>query len=365
MNDYAGKICPFCKTAITVDDEVTVCPSCSTPHHKGCWEENKGCTTFGCSEQHYVAQGTNPTDVCKKCGAALGDGQDFCPKCGTPKNAPKNPVCAKCGAEITEGHDFCPKCGHKVGLTVDNGVSSAISQFNEKQKKKNKKKIIIPIVAITIVIGLIVAGVIIIPKLMMDTEGYIKKGDLEKAYSKAKTDEDKQLVADAYMAKGDYRLAYDKAPNDESKKMVKYESMAAERSAYSADNLKDPSSFSLRDAYYDDYVYEGETTPHIVLYISGANSYGANVSSYWVYTWSDKKNKWTYYCSVSDLTDEEYSKYDDADEMVDKALNNVGRKYIRNAMSLGTKLSKDSVNRINDMFKDGKLDKVEAIGVKE
>ena len=50
---------------------------------------------------------------------------------------------------------------------------------------------------------------------------------------------------------------------------------------------------------------------------------------------------------------------------IDKALNNVGRKYIRNAMSLGTKLSKDSVNRINDMFKDGKLDKVEAIGVKE
>jgi len=154
MENYIGKICPFCKTTITADDEVIVCPSCAAPHHKACWDENKGCTTFGCSEQHYVAQGTNPTDVCKKCGAALGDGQDFCPKCGTPKNAPEKPVCAKCGAEITEGHDFCPKCGHKVGLAVDSGVNSAIAEFNAKQTKKNKKKVIIPLV----IVGLLAAG---------------------------------------------------------------------------------------------------------------------------------------------------------------------------------------------------------------
>ncbi|MBP0982098.1 MAG: zinc-ribbon domain-containing protein [Oscillospiraceae bacterium] len=365
MENYIGKICPFCKTAITAEDEVMVCPSCATPHHKACWDENKGCTTFGCSEQHYVAQGTNPTDVCKKCGAALGDGQDFCPKCGTPKNAPEKPVCAKCGAEITEGHDFCPKCGHKVGLTVDSGVSSAISQFNENQTKKNKKKIIVPIVAVAIAIGLIGGGIAVVPKLMIDTAGYIEQGDLEKAYSKAKTDEDKQLVADAYMAKGDYGLAYDRAPNDESKKMIKYESIAAERSAFSADNLKDPSSFSLREAYYNDYDDEGETTPHLVLYISGANSYGANVSSYWLYTYDNDDKEWEYYCSVSDLSDEEISDYDDADEMIEKIVNNSGRDYIKEARSSGTKLSKDSINRINDMFTDGTLDKVEAISVTE
>lgn len=156
MENYIGKICPFCKTTINADDEVMVCPACATPHHKGCWDENKGCTTFGCSEQHYVAQGTNPTDVCKKCGAALGDGQDFCPKCGTPKNAPNVNICVKCGAEITEGHDSCPKCGHKVGLAVDSGVSSAISQFNSNvtanNEKKKKKPIIIAIVLCVLVV---------------------------------------------------------------------------------------------------------------------------------------------------------------------------------------------------------------------
>lgn len=154
MENYVGKICPFCKTMINADDEVMVCPSCKTPHHKRCWDENRGCTTFGCSEQHCVAQETNPADVCKKCGAALSDGQYFCSKCGTPKNAPKTDICPKCGAEITEGQDFCPKCGYKVGLAVESGAHSAITEFNAKQTKKNKKKGIIPLV----IVGLLAAG---------------------------------------------------------------------------------------------------------------------------------------------------------------------------------------------------------------
>lgn len=156
MEGYIGKMCPFCKTAINNEDDVIVCPACSAPHHKSCWEENKGCTTFGCSEQHYVAQGTNPTDVCKQCGAVLGDGQDFCPKCGTPKNTIKSISCTKCGTELLEGQEFCPKCGQKVGVAIDNNVGSAIAKFNEKQVKKNKKKIIIP----SVLVGVLAIGVI-------------------------------------------------------------------------------------------------------------------------------------------------------------------------------------------------------------
>ena len=92
MEETTGKICPFCKTEIKEGDAVKMCPECGIPHHEACWEENKGCTTFGCSQQHYEEQHTNPTDVCQNCGAPLGDGQEFCPKCGTPKNAPKKNV---------------------------------------------------------------------------------------------------------------------------------------------------------------------------------------------------------------------------------------------------------------------------------
>ena len=116
MDEYVGKICPYCKTEIKEGDEVKVCPECGIPHHAACWEENKGCTTFGCKEQHYEEQHTNPTDVCSNCGAPLGDGQAFCPKCGTPKNAPKKNVCGKCGAELQDGQEFARSAVRRLGL---------------------------------------------------------------------------------------------------------------------------------------------------------------------------------------------------------------------------------------------------------
>lgn len=155
MNEYVGKICPYCKTEIKEGDEVKVCPECGIPHHAACWEENKGCTTFGCKEQHYEEQHTNPTDVCSNCGAPLGDGQDFCPKCGTPKNAPKKNVCGKCGAELQEGQEFCPKCGQKVGLSVDAGVNSAINQFNAGVQKTNTRKKKLPIILGAVAVAIV------------------------------------------------------------------------------------------------------------------------------------------------------------------------------------------------------------------
>ena len=48
MNQYAGKLCPFCKSAMQETEEIVVCSACEMPHHKECWIENQGCTTFGC-----------------------------------------------------------------------------------------------------------------------------------------------------------------------------------------------------------------------------------------------------------------------------------------------------------------------------
>lgn len=161
MEDYIGKICPFCKTEINEGDTVKVCPSCGIPHHESCWEENKGCTTFGCSEQYYETQETNPTDVCSKCGTPLGDGQMFCPKCGTPKLDTNKKVCGKCGAELQEGQEFCPKCGQKSGLAVDTAVNSAISQFNASVEKKKKKSKALPIIIAVVLVACIGVCVVI------------------------------------------------------------------------------------------------------------------------------------------------------------------------------------------------------------
>lgn len=179
MEDYIGKICPYCKTEIKEGDAVKVCPSCGIPHHEACWTENKGCTTFGCAEQHYEEQHTNPTDVCVKCGAPLGDGQDFCPKCGTPKGGPKKKVCGKCGAELEDGQEFCPKCGTKFDAAPAPSVANAINRINARvdqvAKKGNKKPVIIAAIA-----GVVVLAVILI--VVLGGKGGSGKVNFNKLY---------------------------------------------------------------------------------------------------------------------------------------------------------------------------------------
>ena len=41
--------CPYCSEDIEVEQPY-YCPACGVPHHKECWEENGGCTGYGCSE---------------------------------------------------------------------------------------------------------------------------------------------------------------------------------------------------------------------------------------------------------------------------------------------------------------------------
>ena len=47
--DMKGKICPYCKTALDDSETIVVCDTCDMPHHLTCWQENQGCTTFGCT----------------------------------------------------------------------------------------------------------------------------------------------------------------------------------------------------------------------------------------------------------------------------------------------------------------------------
>jgi TM2 domain/Prokaryotic RING finger family 1 len=41
-------LCPYCQGPISASEESIACSGCETPHHKDCYEENNGCTVFGC-----------------------------------------------------------------------------------------------------------------------------------------------------------------------------------------------------------------------------------------------------------------------------------------------------------------------------
>ena len=42
-------VCPYCRAPIEDETELMKCPECGEPHHCDCFEENGGCTVFGCS----------------------------------------------------------------------------------------------------------------------------------------------------------------------------------------------------------------------------------------------------------------------------------------------------------------------------
>jgi hypothetical protein len=46
-----GRVCPYCKDAIPDAVVHIECATCSTWHHATCFEENGGCSVFGCREQ--------------------------------------------------------------------------------------------------------------------------------------------------------------------------------------------------------------------------------------------------------------------------------------------------------------------------
>jgi TM2 domain-containing membrane protein YozV len=46
----AEPVCPYCRTAFDETGPARVfCTVCGTPHHEDCYQENGGCTVFGCA----------------------------------------------------------------------------------------------------------------------------------------------------------------------------------------------------------------------------------------------------------------------------------------------------------------------------
>jgi hypothetical protein len=61
--NYIGKTCPFCQYAIKSERDAVLCPACKVPHHRECWQENGGCTTFGCKETIFRAPAQNRVEI--------------------------------------------------------------------------------------------------------------------------------------------------------------------------------------------------------------------------------------------------------------------------------------------------------------
>lgn len=104
VNEYIGKICPFCKSEFKTDDEIVVCSDCDMPHHKECWIENQGCTTFGCLGSIKSVDGkatsVTATEILFDDTPQTNSSTVYCTQCGSP-NSNSASFCSKCGTRLT------------------------------------------------------------------------------------------------------------------------------------------------------------------------------------------------------------------------------------------------------------------------
>ncbi len=233
MSNYDGSICPYCQKEIQPGQRVHICPDCNIPHHEACWNQNGGCTTFGCSEEggyiddeedwssdngmqmNYQATPTVPQQApnsyvspvssnyrtntastvtsnsrvkkvtsvsssdtlggstrCPNCGAILSPGQEFCHKCGSAANVSSLRKCSNCGASLTDDQEFCPKCGKRFNSLSKKKNSATINSYNDNISKRNstKRKRIIIISTIIIIIAVLgIGGVLLFSRLGVDS----------------------------------------------------------------------------------------------------------------------------------------------------------------------------------------------------
>jgi hypothetical protein len=73
-----GASCPTCQSALVPGDATLTCPECHQVHHRECWAEIGGCSTYGCSKAPAL---TKPDASEQPPRTAWGDTKT-CPVCG-------------------------------------------------------------------------------------------------------------------------------------------------------------------------------------------------------------------------------------------------------------------------------------------
>ncbi|MDE6567212.1 MAG: zinc-ribbon domain-containing protein, partial [Lachnospiraceae bacterium] len=267
---------------------------------------------------------------CKHCGNEFKEDMKFCQNCGKPCESEEViRYCQGCGAVIEKDVKFCPKCGTKVVTKIDINLSGAEKILDKASGRFSMKKVGAILAALILVAVIAVVGIKVIPKIFVSPETLMSEGNYKKAYNKSKKEEKDDILI---------------------------ENLISSLCKESEDGLKDPASFKLRDAWY-----ENKDKKRIVLYISGKNSLGGTTNNFWLFTFNLDEKKYKLFTAINDLEKEEYSSYDDTEEGIEKVLNNVARDVIREIYIDDNKLDKDLVERINGLHAKNVLKDVELL----
>lgn len=132
MHTFKNKTCPYCQSKIKDDLDVIVCSLCGTPHHRECYEENGGCTTYGCAN--------NPTTV--KDAESIDVGAMTIPAARNLVARTNLIECPNCKKDVEENSNYCKYCGYNIieGKFDDENADKQESFEDEFKRKYEEKK---------------------------------------------------------------------------------------------------------------------------------------------------------------------------------------------------------------------------------
>lgn len=97
MPIYIGYKCPICQEIFAKGDDVVVCPTCGTPHHRFCYKENGHCANH---DGHSSGKEWQPPVVSDTQNPPYEQGVDS-----------KVTMCSRCGSYNPHGSPRCQVCG--------------------------------------------------------------------------------------------------------------------------------------------------------------------------------------------------------------------------------------------------------------
>lgn len=148
-----AKTCPYCMMTLRPNDHIKVCPKCGIPHHMDCWEENGGCTTYGCDckagQEHSETsiQPANAIMTCPYCQTVIhpNDRVVYCEKCGIPHHEAcwaENHGCTTYGCTGDRGTGSVPNSstefssGGNANISIDPNLPPRQNQYGQPPQNK-------------------------------------------------------------------------------------------------------------------------------------------------------------------------------------------------------------------------------------
>lgn len=140
--------CPYCQSNIKSDNELQYCKECGTPHHKECWEENGGCTTYGCGQNpHSKKDKVNVGNLTIEQIRELNSGVS-----SQTYNA-----CVKCGGKIETDSVYCKYCGNRIAAHPAESHSGEFAKEYESRYQSKLRKRRIRFISIITIITVVIA----------------------------------------------------------------------------------------------------------------------------------------------------------------------------------------------------------------